>query len=329
MCHRHFLCLVLVVAERRMHKLTVPRQCCPAPPAPSWREASPRVLIGVVTSGLSTHEVLMASMTRLAAEPVSWAVALYKGSRIHTVIDHAHKLGVSMVAYDAKPLGLQCPFCPKLQFQLTFVAHLGDAEYIWLVDDDISFEQFEWLGFWAKHQAALNPIIAQPLIRQNTQSRNFFVNLNQWHNCSNSAHVHSTYVEQQAPVLDAGFFRWLAPQVASIAKFQQDQGNDWGLDLVWCGAAFLFDETRPPCTIVLDAIDHLDTRTIPKTESYIKSGRLMKAIANRTEDLAVDHDVIRVMDFFANSTRRIPTDQPQDLRVVEGCRERLRRLKIS
>lgn len=209
---------------------------------------------------------------------MDWAVALYKRKNETLWAPYealADSLGVVLRIFDGRrSTSVTCPYCPKLQFQLGFVDIVAPYDYVWLADDDIGFDRMNYARFWSAHQAAGSPLIAQGTVRQSTQGGVFYVNAHQWSACSNaSTHVHGRQIEQQAPVVDTGFFAWLFPDLEVLAAREQLLGSDWGHDLIWCGAAQIYIDTvlpapRPTCAVILESYDHWDYKTTKKNKKY-------------------------------------------------------------
>ena len=102
-------------------------------------------------------------------------------------------------------------------------------------------------------------------------------------------------VEQHAPLLDAAFFEWLAGAssgsrgvaLRELAALQDAAGSDWGLDMLWCGAAraYAFETAvdagalRTPCALLLGvAIDHQNSCTIAKHDTTATEGETLTFI---------------------------------------------------
>ena len=86
--------------------------------------------------------------------------------------------------------------------------------YIWLLDSDISFKNFDYNTFYNLLYCTLSPppLISQPLIYENTQTYKY-LNRNTWDKYQNKnkvkyALVESGFIEIQAPVIDTQYFIW-------------------------------------------------------------------------------------------------------------------------
>ena len=159
--------------------------------------------------------------------------------------------------------------------------------FVWLTDSDIDFHAFDLGRFFRYHQAAGNPLISQPLIRQNTQSLTYGVNAAHWVACDweQTQFAAATFIEQQAPLLDSGFFRWFmnTKAVSFLSDYQRALPTDWGVDHLWCGAAMLYSarthqQQRMPCAIIMVPISHVQKNEsnadrFPRNDNYVNRGR--------------------------------------------------------
>lgn len=270
----------ILIAVAAAYTPPIPQCVSQAVPA---REHSdpPSLLIGIVSgSSPQTLTRVQASMQNMAHEQKlfpAWAIALYAGDVAdwETIEFIASKLKVTLTIYDARK-GRRCPFCPKLQFQIE-MAHLAqDYDYVWLADEDMSFAHFALRDFWEFHRSGNAPLLAQPTILQHTQQPFFNVTHGPWAACAPWLKtVRTTFVEEQTPVFDTRFFLWLAPRLAEIARAQQLLGTSWSHDLIWCGAAKIYADTRhlpnPPCALVLVPQNHQNSHDLQKTDDYYTS----------------------------------------------------------
>ena len=154
-------------------------------------------------------------------------------------------------------------FIPKLWFQAQATDWLKPYDYVWMVDEDMSFHfSFSYPEFWRRHQEEFPqgpPLVAQPTIRQNTQFWPLLTNA-EVYPCETRAAV-TTYVEQQVPIFDAKFWLWLVPRMDSLKLRQVKLANDWVTDHVWCRAAEAYDKSRTACAVITTPINTADTDT--------------------------------------------------------------------
>jgi hypothetical protein len=74
-------------------------------------------------------------------------------------------------------------------------------------------------------------------------------------------------------VFQGDFAHWFFPHVLTNEFLSQP--SEWGLDLLWCGAA---KEYRPPqvsCSLVPVVSVHKDSRQIQKNDEYNDEGNRM------------------------------------------------------
>jgi len=194
-----------------------------------------------------------------------WAVIAYGGNPIlmSTLQNLSHTIGVTLIyaemAANAKTYlkkywkhdnidFINQQFYPKPIMHLQLLPYIKDYEYIWMVDDDISFEginfnkYFDILKYGFLPYPA--PLISQAPIYDNTQ-RYKYLNNNKWNTTTtkNVKIVASKFIEVQSPLINADFFVWfvetvITPMIEAFALL----GTDDGMDNIWCGAAKFYAE---------------------------------------------------------------------------------------
>ena len=193
----------------------------------------------------------------------SWLLMLHDGSgsnhtRWETARRAARAVPTSLLVRTgtrpplAKKLVSSRPLIPKLIFWLQALAHIASHRYVWLADEDISFNGFD-LGAYMARVRSIRPLVSQPLIRARAVATNGDPN-GKWEEMLNtqdtwrgyySRHVGAvevSYVEQQAALVDARFFVAHAADWHALAKMQIEHASDFGADTMWCGAAALYLE---------------------------------------------------------------------------------------
>lgn len=296
---------------------------CPAAQTRGAPLSHVRLLLGLVVSWTWTSRMMVVeNMLALDTHDFitqSWLLAVYDSNDNDYVSNLwkyerrlARLLNVSFQVYAAEPKGLTCPFCPKLQFQLKFAEAASAVDYVWLPDVDMSFRDFDARGFWQAHGAAGHPLIAQPTITPSTQEVQFCVNHDQWSHCRPApperSYVRITYVEQQAPVFEARFFKWVMPRFADLAQLQQRTGGSWGHCNVWCGAAlaynsFVHEPDRVACALILHDLYHRDTHAINKTHRFFDASQKLKDDLARLHLFPDDHPVTHFVRYQARLLR--------------------------
>eukprot|EP01084_Bolivina_argentea_P180583 311996_1 len=150
--------------------------------------------------------------------------------------------------------------------------------YIWFTDNDLLLQYFNFNSF-IQLSYNLNASISQPIIIakcSNCQESNFyFLSYNK--NTLNRGLIAKTthFVEQMAPLFTIQTFKIIYPIMFQIFNTNIDLNiSDQGYDCIWCGAAKLY--TGNDCIIIhYTPIIHMDTRTINKSEEFIKAGQKM------------------------------------------------------
>ncbi|KAJ1422364.1 hypothetical protein B484DRAFT_452411 [Ochromonadaceae sp. CCMP2298] len=186
-------------------------------------------------------------------------------------------------------------FVAKLFFQMRARDWISLYDYVWMADSDILFNQFDYAQFWLSHQNSFlhgPPLIAQPLIRQNTQLLIYGFNMDQWSKALGANYTQyvatNINVEQQIPIFKAKFLVWLLDRLRPLLDKQLEQESDRGAAKLWCGAAAHYitnsdDQNHTSCGIVLVPIDHADTKTIRKDPGFKTRGdAVMAYIENST-----------------------------------------------
>ena len=235
---------------------------------------TPSVLIAHTTSAavVSRFEKGITHLSQSGLR-VGWAIVMYDGleREVFAVFVRlralkrwaakAHNASVTLLS-GMRMRNVKLP----LQIQKPLVTLAAEYDYVWLADSDIDFSRFNIGRYIRYHRHAGAPLISQPLIRQNTQHRPFAVNLNQWETCRSERgmFVASTFVEQQVPLFESGFFQWLmrTESASFLSSYQQALPSDWGIDHMWCGAAMLYlarsrQQWRLPCAMIMVPIDHV------------------------------------------------------------------------
>ena len=131
---------------------------------------------------------------------------------------------------------------PKPLLYMRLLPYLLDFDRIWLLDEDISFSNFDFKTFFNIIDCGIpirTPLIAQALVAENSQ---FFKYLNaiSWKG-SHVIAVPTGYIEQQAPIVDAAFFHWFVTYIISpLLPAVFVLGSDWSFDDTWCRASSYF-----------------------------------------------------------------------------------------
>jgi hypothetical protein len=131
---------------------------------------------------------------------------------------------------------------------------------VWLPDIDIVLTTDALRAFlvrWACAFSAGPPYVAQPVLHGATRtvrSQQFWpFNFGlEWQPGGRLADLgvlamHTAYIEQQAPIFEAGFFAWFAHEIgATLASWQESEGTDIATDQLWCRAAAHYGVGRRP-----------------------------------------------------------------------------------
>ena len=207
------------------------------------------------------------------------------------------------------------PFRPKLPLQLHAMRsylhaqaqpRLPDAfDAVWLADADVGLTADGLSAFlirWACSFRAGPPLVAQPAMHGNqgrTERAQTFWPLNyarEWRpegrvGSLGALALHVGYVEQQAPLLDAGFLAWYVAELGqTLAAMQLAAGTDLATDQMWCRAAAAYArriqgaaaKARPGCAIITVPFRHHNRATIAQSKQFWSgSHRVRVAAAER------------------------------------------------
>ena len=199
---------------------------------------------------------------------------------------------------------------PKSVQYMSLLDLLPQYERAWLLDADISLAGFQPDRFFQIVDCAFaaKPLVAQPLISENTQSYKFLRSL-QWREFQAKDRAEkkvilatsSAFVEIQAPLVDAQFFEWfLRYFTAPLLRPSHILGADWGIDALFCKAAHAFaaassGKTRlekPGVSIGTDAcmlvvagspLHHVDRRVLDGALGKAVKKRLNRALMRIVE----------------------------------------------
>lgn len=156
-------------------------------------------------------------------------------------------------------------------------------DYVLLKDGDINIAGFEWNVFM---NAKGDSIIAGPF-RETTEELMYRArfNLLSQESTLQSGGIFNTYkdesfaakpsvistmfLEQSFALIRSDFALWYFRQV--LTDFFLEQETDWGVDMMWCGAAYGFQDfdenafSSSPCSLVPANILHKDTKQIARS----------------------------------------------------------------
>jgi len=240
--------------------------------APALARIPKTLVLVAASSNLTVRKRLVQNM--MAQPHLDWGVVLYDGhiSEWSDVVKLFEQRGRKLLLRQGSMPDNQTidnhTFIPKLWVQQQVVDWLPGYAYVWLSDEDINFRYFNYAEFWRVHSTSFPdgpPLVAQPTIEPSTQYASLLNNHEQWPKTTVGAVT--TYVEQQTPILDAQFWKWLVttPQMEALRHKQVELGVDWVTDHVWCPAAYEWianrSVSRTACGMITVPIDHDDTDT--------------------------------------------------------------------
>lgn len=130
-------------------------------------------------------------------------------------------------------------FFPKPLLLMNLIPIAANYDYVWFFDDDIFIHGFDINRFLRNLHCAFDqpPVIAQPLVHDNTQIYWYF-NYDPW-----KAHpgviAHETkFIEMQTPVFNGEFLKFYLSKIISRLLWPLHiLGVDWGFDNTFCSMA--------------------------------------------------------------------------------------------
>ena len=243
----------------------------------------PSILFGVVTGSSSSvaHEVFLKNLRATRGMAATWVVFTYDDScsswRVVQAAARAEGLTPGVCEDGMLP---DIGFRPKTPLLQRLARHIDRQELVWCLDDDISLESFAFATFFHIRSCAFDsgaPLVVQALVKGRSQDYWPF-NEDNWSSLQLNAPrteasglpsgllaMQTTLVEQQMPLFDAAFFKWLMPIWKEVAAVNLQFGTDQGLDLLWCAAAALFSgRRRVSCAVIQVPVAHYNAHTIKK-----------------------------------------------------------------
>lgn len=204
-----------------------------------------------------------------------WVIIYYDGQEKDQDICQTHKQHILHCAPTTIVKG-DMSVIPKPLFYTELLPFLPSFQYIYILDEDISFEEFRLTRYQHIHQCAFHPapppLISQSLVTLNDQKFTY-LNKQSWESVSGIVATEIGLVEQQAPYFHSLFLQWfiqtiLPPTLDAARRLE----SSWGMDLTWCNAAYSFakDVMRydmrgyVPCALLILAppLRHLNGRTM-------------------------------------------------------------------
>lgn len=234
-----------------------------------------------------------------------WAVVFYKGedATVAAYWNLTRNRGWGEVVHVALHRDVQynignMGYLPKPLLYTHLLPVLRSFKRVWLLDGDMSLTGFNFSAYFAAERCAQTKhgapvMLSQPVIAESSQS-NSVVNLDFWDiggpegsPSSMLLHTAATYwsfIEMQAPLVDARFLWWFVQQVLvpQMGVYVALQG-DWGMDTTWCKAAQTYlrlstpdpnpnaSSDVPPCLLVLVPMSHQASKAMQVAVLHAKT----------------------------------------------------------
>ena len=171
-------------------------------------------------------------------------------------------------------------------------------DLLWFVDSDMSLQNFDGHKFFDTFKSAW-PLVAQPTIYPSTQDFWAFnhANVRQFFRQPLAKAYPIPFIEQQAPLFRASYFRWWSRTIApSVLPLQERYETDWGIDKTWCPLSVLYTSHITPCILIPIPLEHTNARsiTIKNNASFKSHGKLVKKMVDK---IIYERFRIRLKDF--------------------------------
>jgi GR25 family glycosyltransferase involved in LPS biosynthesis len=162
----------------------------------------------------------------------------------------------------------------KFKFMLPLLGEMPSYDYILMKDSDIRLAGFPWNTFMEKKGDALvvGPLCQSPDEslhgnRYEPKRQNFQLHNGLWWKRDENlvplfteiTPIKVPFLEQFLVLVDGRFAQWYFSQI--LATRFAKMPADFGVDLMWCGAAYEFNPSQTPCNIVPLISVHADSRT--------------------------------------------------------------------
>ncbi len=172
---------------------------------------------------------------------------------------------------------------PKVAMFILLLKYIGQYRYVWLLDGDLSFENFDYKEFYRVHQCSFGmpPLVSQPVLDSAKHTFPFLTKSFWSQRNKNVIATKSGFIEIQAPFINAAFMEWfLLGFVIPMFRPMHILGADWGFDELFCRAAEMYDRATNPfrhingggnCGIIIKtSIHHANTKEIQHEIGNVK-----------------------------------------------------------
>lgn len=185
---------------------------------------------------------------------------------------------------------------PKTLLYKELLPYMYDYERVWLIDEDIDFENFNYESFFHILNCSFwplsPPLIVQSTINPRTQ-RYDFLNTYKWMNTTTVA-LASEFVELQAPLMDTMFFIWFVKNIIEPLELPMKALESlWGVDELFCKSSSFYSDSLKhytnqshgtACMIVTSpecSLKHHNLHTIKKSPKFRTQGFVLQSLIRR------------------------------------------------
>lgn len=170
-----------------------------------------------------------------------------------------------------------CKGIPKSFLLMQIIPYAKKYNYVWLLDSDITFEEFEIEKYFSTmRNLPQSPLLLQPVVGTNDRPHTR-LNSKYYDNKQSPSHIApSNIIEIMLPMIDSGFLIWFAEFfMRPMMGIAYAVSGDFGSDLIWCRASALYLEigldvkdyrtrANAACIVITHTpIQHLDWDEVP------------------------------------------------------------------
>ena len=209
-------------------------------------------------------------------------VTLQFVDKAYTADEALRKFVSKQSEYDAIKTSLGDKFesigVPKSFLLMQIIPYARKYNYVWLLDSDITFEQFQIDEYFnTMRNLPQSPLLLQPVVGTNDRPH---TKLNENYYASKSVPGHiapSNIIEIMLPMIDSAFLVWFSNFfIKPMLGIAYAVSGDFGSDLIWCRASALYLEigldvkdyktrANAACIVITHTpIQHLDWDELPK-----------------------------------------------------------------
>ena len=219
----------------------------------------------------------------------------------------------------AEPGNFNVLVYPKVILFMQLLPFLDKHRFVWIMDGDVSVDGFDLKDFLKAMHCSLPhvPLVAQPLVGENTQSYKFF-NKKSWQSAGAVA-AQTGFIEVQVPMIDSVLFRYyLLSFVLPLVIPAHILGADWGFDQLFCSVAKIFDSVTTPHYTQLRQIELPDNLLLSQSTHTLRKDRSHAGSPKGNRDNALKQLITNRALFKASTRAEEARMTAKEHRVAQG-----------